>query len=144
MFSNCKFPVAKLHSNYILISAAQCSKQHETTRTEINMKQLDKLLFPEPPDLSALMAARPKGKERVCRVCGVSGFAHRQALYRHIKKTHPHNQVGRCSFRLEGVLVPVSLVGGGITSGLVVVKWDDLINAMDHFYFILFIYFFKY
>jgi len=50
----------------------------------------------EPPDLSALMAARPKGKERVCRVCGVSGFAHRQALYRHIKKTHPHNQCWNC------------------------------------------------
>jgi len=48
------------------------------------------------PDASALQAARPKGKERVCRVCGISGFAHRQALYRHIKKTHPHNQSWNC------------------------------------------------
>ena len=50
--------------------------------------------YSEPvPDVAATLVARPKGKERVCRVCGVSGFAHRQALYRHIKKTHPHNQV---------------------------------------------------
>ena len=45
---------------------------------------------------AAAATAKPKGKDRVCRVCGMSGFVHRQALYRHIKKTHPHNQLWNC------------------------------------------------